>query len=175
MKDANLQEIPSWYLIYTKPKQEERAAENLRAWQIETFIPKYREVRYNQYTGARTWLTRPLFQRYVFARFAPNNIYHKIKFTRGIHSVVTSGDAPALVDDWVINAIKGRVMEDGYVKMSDDLEPGDEVMITKGPFGRLTAIFERETGNEERVLILLKAINYQAHIEINRNLLKKVS
>jgi hypothetical protein len=55
------------------------------------------------------------------------------------------------------------------------LAPGDEVIIEEGPLKSLRGVFERETNGADRVRILLKAISFQAHLVIGREMLKKAS
>ena len=56
-------------LAYREQRTAALVAERLRAWGIEIFAPKYREGRYNQFTNTSTYVSNPLFPRYVFARF----------------------------------------------------------------------------------------------------------
>lgn len=164
-----------WYLIHTNPKQEDRASKNLQAWGVETFAAQVKERRFNKYTGAVSYVIKPLFPRYIFARFRINDLYHKVRFTRGVHSIVSFGDVPTPVDERILNIIRMRMGSDGFIKLTEDLKPGDEVLIIQGPFRSLTALFEREVKGADRVVILLDAVKYQAHIEISRGLLRKVS
>ena len=77
-------EAPKWYALQTHSLQEERAAENLNAWGVETFAPKYKERRSNQYTGRAVYFSRSLFPRYMFARFDAGRLLRKVWFTRGV-------------------------------------------------------------------------------------------
>ena len=86
------QETSQWYVVHTNPKQEERADSNLRAWGVETLHPKLKTRRFNEFTGAPTVTTRPLFPRYIFAKFNAREQLAKISFTRGVHYVVSFGD-----------------------------------------------------------------------------------
>src|SRR5215216_1172190 len=97
---------PYWYAVYTNPQQEGRAESNLWAWRVETFNPKLRERRYNQYSGKPVRVTKPLFPRYIFARFKARDLLHKVWFTRGVHSVVGCGNIPSPVDDQIIDLIQ---------------------------------------------------------------------
>jgi hypothetical protein len=45
MSDSCEDDGSCWYVIQTKPKQEDRADLNLRAWKIETFAPTLKERR----------------------------------------------------------------------------------------------------------------------------------
>ena len=84
-------ETACWYAIHAKPKQEGRAESNLLAWGVETFVPRVKERRYNRIIGAATYHIKPLFPRYLFARFKASELLHKVCFTRGISSVVGFG------------------------------------------------------------------------------------
>jgi transcriptional antiterminator RfaH len=160
--------IPGWYAIHTHPKQENRAERNLQAWNVETFLPKIRDCRFNEFTGEPTYFIKPLFPGYLFARFALNNLLHKVRFTRGVHSVVCIGSDPAPVNDSVIEIIAAQIDETGFVKISSDLEPGAKVLIQAGPFKGLTGIFEREASDADRIKILLDCVSFQARVEVER-------
>jgi hypothetical protein len=61
-----------WFVIHTNPRQEQRAVTNLRAAGIETFLPEIKVKKYNPYSGALSYLYKPLFPRYLFAGFVPS-------------------------------------------------------------------------------------------------------
>ena len=169
-------ETPRWYAVHTHSLQEERAAENLNAWGIETFAPKYKERRVNPYTGRPVYFTRSLFPRYVFARFDAGRMLRKVWFTRGVCKVVGFGDGPVPVEDEIIDMIKSRVGQDGFVQFNEEvLKPGDKVVVRDGPLADLVGVFERDVEDGDRVLMLLTAISYQGHVTIERQLLKKIS
>jgi transcriptional antiterminator RfaH len=167
-------DICSWYAIHTNPKQEMRAESNLNAWGVETYLPKIRECSINQYNNNCTWLIKPLFPRYFFARFRFNTIGHKIRYTRGIRDIVGFGETPAAVDDEIIKLIRSRHNELGYVKLEGDINPGDEIVVKDGIFKGIHGIFERDVSNSDRVMILLKAIQFQAHIIVDKVTLRKI-
>ena len=168
-------ETPRWYAVHTHSLQEERAAENLIAWGVETFAPKYRERRVNPYNGRPTYFTRSLFPRYIFARFEAGRLLRKVWFTRGVCQVVGFGDGPVPVEDGIIELIKSRVAEDGFVQFNEDLKRGDKVVIRDGPLANLVGIFERDVEDGDRVQMLLTAISYQGRVTVDRQFLKKIS
>jgi len=164
-----------WYAIHTHPKEEDRAANNLIAWNVETFNPKIKERRVNQFTGAATYERKPLFPRYIFARFDASSLLSKIVFTRGVKRVVSFGDGPVPVEDEIINFIKDQVGQDGLIQVGEELKRGDLVTVKDGLLGELSGIFEREIKGTDRVKILLNAINYQASIVVAKEYVKKKS
>src|SRR6185503_3188304 len=161
-----------WYVVHTNPKQEERANSNLVAWGVETLYAKLKARRHNEFTGVPTYITQPLFPRYLFAKFKREQL-SKILFTRGVHDVVCFGDGPACVSEEIIDVIRERIDQNGFVKLNNDFKPGDKVVISAGPLKNLIGVFEREVKGSERVMILLTAIGYQGHLEVDRNLIKR--
>lgn len=162
-----------WYAVHTRPKNEDRANCNLIAWGVEAFAPRVREYRYNEYTRKPTALSKPLFPRYIFARFNALALLHKVNYTKGVHSVVSFNDSPFPVRHAEITLIKSRMDENGFIKMNDELNPGDEVTIKSGAFAGLNGIFDREINGRDRVVIFLNAVKYQASVTIERTLIQK--
>ena len=165
----------SWYALHTHLHQEDRAAANLRAWNIELFYPKTREQRRNAFSGAITCLTKPFFPRYLFARFDADQLLHKVWFTRGVHSVVSFGGTPSPIDDEVIEFLQLRADKDGFIRLGEELKPGDKVVMKGGMLDSIVGIFEREMNDSERVMILLQTVNYQGHIVVVRDSVRKVA
>jgi transcriptional antiterminator RfaH len=163
-----------WYVIRTQPKQEVRAECNLKAWNINTFHPKISERSINPFTGLVSYVVKPLFSRYIFARFDLNTTYRRVCFTRGVHSVVNFGGGPVSVDDEIIELIQSRVGEDGLVKLDNELNQGDQVMIDNGPLKHMVGVFQHDIKGTDRVAILLTAISYQGRIIIEKDLVKKI-
>ena len=48
-------------------------------------------------------------------------------------------------------------------------------MVKDGPLKNLAGIFEREMKDTDRIRILLESVSYQAHIEIERDMVEKAS
>lgn len=165
----------NWFLIHTNPRQEERTTSNLRTCNVETFSPVIREWRQNQFTGQLHCTIKPLFARYVFARFNIEEQLHKVRYTRGVHELVSFGDGPVLVDDEIIQIIRSRIGKDGFVRIGDDLQSGDSVVVREGALQGFVGVFESEMKDSDRVVVLLNTINYQAHLQIDRRMLRKVN
>ena len=165
----------SWYVVHTHPKQEDRTASNLRTLGIETINPKWFQNKYNEFSGKKTRLVKPLFPGYIFSRFKYNDVYHKVRFTRGVHSLVSFSNGPMTVDEEIVELIRSRIGSDGFVKMTEDLKPGDEVVIKDGRFQNLCGVFESDMQDADRVRILLTTVGFQAHVVVDRALVNKLS
>jgi len=164
-----------WYVVHTHPKQEDRTNTNLRAWGIETFNPTLKVNKYNEFTGKVTHLIKPLFPSYIFSRFNYNDSYHRVRYTRGVHSLVSFSNVPVPVDDEIVELVKSQIGGDGFVKTFDDFKAGDEVVINHGRFQNFCGVFEREIPDSDRVRILLNTVSFQAHVVVDRALVSKAS
>ena len=173
MSEAAIEDATCWYVIHTHTKQEDRAVSNLRVLGVPILNPKVRERRYNQFSSVPTYVTKPLFARYIFAQFRINDLYHKVRFTRGVYSVISFGEVPTPIDEDVIALIQSNMKEDGFVRIDKEIKPGDRVIVQEGPLKNFAGIFEREMKDTDRIRILLETVSYQAHIEIKRDMVKK--
>lgn len=165
----------SWYVVHTHPKQEDRTAVNLQAWGMETLSPKLRVNRCNEFSGQISRVARPLFPSYIFTRFRFNESYHRVRFTRGVNSVITFNDQPTPLEDQIIDLIRARIESNGFVKTIDDFQAGDEVVINEGRFQNFCGVFEREIEDADRVRILLNTVSFQAHIVVDKVLVTRLA
>lgn len=175
MRENGEHETPCWYVIHTKPKQEDRADFNLKAWNVKTFAPKIKEPRRDSSTGRPTYLVKPLFPGYIFAYFRASELLHKICFTRGVHSVVNFGGEPCPVADEIIELLQSRRSEDGFIQLGEELQPGDSVIINRGNLKNFAGVLEGKVDDQGRVTILLTAVSYQGRIVIEQDWVRKIS
>jgi transcriptional antiterminator RfaH len=166
---------PLWYAVYTKPKEEERADSNLRAWGVKTFTPKIRERRRGRGYHNMTNVIKHLFPRYIFAQFISNADLHKVNYTRGVCNVVGFGEKPCPVDDVIIDTIQSQIGEEGFIRFGEDIHKGEKVMIQDGPFESFNGTVEREMRDSDRLVVLLSSVSYQGRLIIEKALVKKMA
>jgi transcriptional antiterminator RfaH len=173
MESEHPQNGLGWYVIHTKHNQEDRAENNLRAWGIETFNPKIKARFPRQREGRPRVSGKPLFPQYIFARFDPTQLLHKVTFTRGVHEVVRFGGQTIPVDNEMMAIMRARVGDDGFIKIGEEFKAGNRVLVKDGPFRNFIGIFERELKEPERVRILLTTVNFQSHVVLERDSITK--
>lgn len=152
--------MAEWYVVHTHPRQEDRAIRNLLLWGIE-LLPLW--VRAPRNVGR----FEPLFPGYVFAKFDIPCMLRNVRFTRGVHSVVSFGGKPAPVHDDIIAICRSRIGQDGYVQITPKFQVNEPVVIQSGPFKGMTAVFEKEMPGRQRVSVLLRALSWQARVELD--------
>ncbi|RUO80280.1 transcription/translation regulatory transformer protein RfaH [Idiomarina tyrosinivorans] len=147
--------MEEWFVVKTKPKQEQRALANLEHQGMEAFLPKLSQQRVQR--GKRKVVLEPMFPGYLFVQL-PNfdEQFYKIKNTFGVASLVRFGDhTPTIPDSWV-QQLKATTTE------RDDFAPkvGDTVEIEQGPFAGLSAKIVGLDG-ESRCMVLLEFLQKQ--------------
>jgi transcriptional antiterminator RfaH len=163
----------NWFAIHTKPRQEDLAADALRLGEIETFFPKLR--RKKTIRRKLQWITRPLFPRYIFARFDYDQSQRLVHYANGVSRIVKFGDTPVIVDESIIQAIRDRAVEEIVTVQPPSFQRGDLVEIQDGPLRGLQGIFERDLSDSERVLILLECLAQGTRVEISRDQLERIT
>ena len=159
---------PKWYAIKTKPRQESRAASNLRSWGLETLAPKTLSS-----LASKSARGGPLFPGYLFARFDANSLLGRVRFTRGVNDVVGLGESATPVDDSIIALIRSRLDSDGIVRLRPPTA-GMSVEVVSGPMQSLVGVFERELPEQDRVIILLATMGGQVHANLPKELVQAV-
>ena len=90
----------NWYLVHTKPRQEEMALRNLQVQNYECYLPTLPKEKISQ--QALTLVDQPLFPRYLFIRLGidfKSQSWSPIRSTPGVSRLVRFGLEPAKVDD----------------------------------------------------------------------------
>jgi transcriptional antiterminator RfaH len=155
----------AWHALATKPRQEDRAVENLAAWNVCTLAPKL-----EAHAGERQ---KFLFPGYVFALFSWITMANKIRFTHGISYIVSFGGKPAEISDEIINSICRRIDQNGTVIHNKDFEAGEQIRIVSGPLRDFQGVFEKEMPDGERVRILLTTLTFTRSVVVSKYDLRK--
>lgn len=161
-----------WYVVQTKPRNEERAQFHLDREGIETLSPLMEAC---SSKGGRSRMTvKPLFPNYIFARFVLERDYPKVKWARGVNKVVGRGREPIPISDEVVKEIRNRIDENCVVKRAYDLNPHDTVKIKEGPLRDFIGIFDRWMSKEGRIRVLLSLIGYQTSVQLHYSQVEKI-
>ncbi len=155
----------SWFVVHTKPSQEENVAMHLKRKGIETYLPKIETCVYNGLKKIKK--TKSLFPNYLFAGCERKNIT-QVCWTRGVKKVLWENNAPQPINDELIFSLKSLTGDDGLIRPPqwDTYQKHDLVLITSGPFKDLYALFDHWESDKERVCLLLKLLNAQIRVTV---------
>jgi len=160
--------MTKWYLVYSKPRQENVAEINLDRQGYKVWLPRMQASR--RRAGRWTEAIEPVFPRYLFVQLnAGGDNFSPIRFTRGVNGLVRIGMEPAVVADAVVDGLRGAADPRTGLLLPKlaELRIGDPVEITEGPFQGLQGIFLAKSG-EERVLMLLDILGQANRVTLSR-------
>lgn len=148
-----------WYAIYTKPRQEQRAADNLLNQGYNCFLPLMTVDKVKN--NAVVKVHQPLFGRYLFIELsASTSNWMPIRSTKGVSNMVSFANKPARVPSGLIEALQSAP----ELALSK-FEPQQLLTVQSGAFAGLTGVFQKlvnEPDGESRALLLVEIL-YKTH------------
>ena len=148
-----------WFLLQTKVKQEQRAAENLERQDVASFCPMIRVDKISR--GRRSEVLDVLFPGYLFVQLGESSVSTTaVRSTRGVSHFVTSAGAPIKVPQGLVEQLRQRVTADADVVMSQLPKSGAKMQVIDGPFKGLNAVFTEPDGNN-RAIVMVTLLSQQ--------------
>ena len=163
----------SWFAVYTKPRQEQIALENLQRQGFRCFLPM--AINPYQRRSAKKPRIEPLFPRYLFLNaIADQQSLGPVRSSYGVSNLVRFGMQLATVPEFMIDDINRRCdPKTGLVQLEPvPVELGDKVKVFDGPFAGIEGIF-RERKGTNRALLLISMLGTQSTVEVDSLLLQK--
>ena len=148
-----------WYLVQCKPRQDERAEENLQRQGYECSRPACRRERLLR--GQRQYVQESLFPGYLFIHMPQGANWAPLRSTRGVARVVAFGGRPLAVSCELVSQLQNRA----ETHIITTFNPGDKVTILDQGFAGIESIFMSMDG-EERVILLINLMNRQQQISL---------
>ncbi len=158
-----------WYVIHTRPRQEERALENLTRQGYKAWMP-WLEV--EKIIGGRiTKVIEPMFSRYLFIQLDQvTTNWGPIRSTLGVSKLVTFGNQAASISNEFVEILQRTPLQDS----KHILKQGDEVEIMQGPLKGVKGIFDQQDG-ELRAMILIELINQSHKVQVSMQELRPLN
>jgi len=159
-----------WYLVHTKPRQEEIALTNLERQGYECYLPQMRIERVRRRKAEVA--TEPMFPRYLFIRLDSSDqgkSWSPIRSTLGVSQLVHFGARAAKVDNTLVDLLRQR---ERALPTEAMFHSGDSVVVTHGPFAGIEAIYQT-TDAERRAFILLEILSKPVSMHVDAGRLRK--
>src|SRR5262249_55494140 len=144
-----------WYVVQTHVHAENKAAAHLVRQGYSIYLPRYLKRR--RHARRVEVVAAPLFPRYLFVaidRTAQG--WRSILSTVGVTQLVRHGDEPTAVPAGIVDALRGREDEGGWIKLDPrpSFAPGAKIRVVEGVFSDCLGLFEG-MADRDRVAILL--------------------
>jgi transcriptional antiterminator RfaH len=159
--------MTEWYVVHTRPLEEERALANLRRQSFEAYLPTYRSRRTH---GRRVeFVRRPLFPRYLFVTLdMSRDVWRPILSTFGVSNLVRIGERPLAVPRGIVESLRAN---EEAATFDDALDParqmkcGASIRVISGPFADLVGKFQG-LADVERVIVLLDLLGREVNVRL---------
>lgn len=171
----DIENLPqAWLVVRSKPRQERVAVCHLREREVEPYCPMYLEP---------PWHTRaprgpvPLFGGYLFVRCVPQTQLNAVSYCPGVQHVVRFDREPATVEQGIIDALRAREAERGYVVPSElefGIAKGRKVRVMSGPLKEMEGIFRGYLRGGQRARVLMEFLRRKSLVEVDTELLAVV-
>jgi len=154
-----------WYLVHTKPRQENCALENLERQGYACYLPTLRVEKLRQ--GRLTVLEEPLFPRYLFIQLGHDDSaksWAPIRSTRGVCRLVSFGVEPAKVEDSLIDYLKTQAARAQNLPQPL-FSPGERVWLTGAPFAGVEGLYQMADG-QQRAMVLIELLSRPVRVPV---------
>ena len=182
----------SWYVAYTKPRQESVAEFNLQRQNFDTYLPLLKVVgkqaaqpdgkqsatqgdRQNHVPTATSTSYEPMFPRYLF--FKPASQKQSIaaaRSSRGVHGLVTFGTELAMVPPNVVLTIRELEAQrnDADIASISPFQPGRRVRLRDTALGGIEGVVHAV--GAKRVVLLMDILGQHKTLKVTHSQLELV-
>ena len=160
-----------WFVAATHPNREKLAEQQLANQAFITFFPKrLKTVRHARKSQNRVV---SFFPGYLFVALdLKANRWRSINGTIGVKSLIMGGDRPLAVPEGVVEQLQEMTDEKGFLKLRDELNPGDRIRILNGPMADMIGEIDRLDG-KHRARVLLDLLHSKVHTVVPLDNLSK--
>ncbi|NLP59247.1 UpxY family transcription antiterminator [Lutibacter sp. B1] len=162
-----------WYAIYTHSRAEKKVFERLKVAGYEAFLPLITTIK--QWSDRKKKVEVPLINSFVFVN-TNNDKLNKTLSIPGVVTVLKYLGKPAVVRNEEIENLKILVNsnEDFQKIESINLEKGEDIVVTKGPFMGLFAKYIQCSG-KHKVIVEVEAIKSFFEVTIPLSHISKIN
>jgi transcription antitermination factor NusG len=153
---------PTWYAVYTLPKNEKSLLKHLDVRQIESFLPTW-ESTHTWKNRQRVKVVQPLFPSYLFVRIRETE-RSKVLQSPGAVRIIGNCQGPLSISDSEIEFLRSDFCRE-RVQPYRELVVGRRVCIKSGLMQGVQGTLV-EKRNSMRFVLTIEMINQNASIEV---------
>jgi transcription antitermination factor NusG len=132
----------NWFALYTKPRSEFKASQQLAGVEIEHYLPTVTKLK--QWSDRKKKVTEPLIRGYIFIYATEHQRLASVE-QPSIVRCVFDGGHPASIPEWQIDNIRKMLSLKSEIIVYNGIVFGTKVKIKNGPFEGVVGIV---TNNE---------------------------
>jgi transcription antitermination factor NusG len=94
-----------WYVVQSKPREEERALHFLKEKGFHTYLPRMEVVKVRKFKNVKS--KQALFPGYLFCRFDKDKNLGHVRWTQGVKKLLPESVSPMFIDDEIVQNSAG--------------------------------------------------------------------
>lgn len=177
---TTLEERPQWYVIHTYSGYENKVKANLER-RVESMgmegkifrvlVPTQEEITYKD--GKKKVAKKKIYPGYVLVEmFMSDDSWYVVRNTPGVTGFVGSGNKPIPLHDSEVQVIM-RQMGLAEAKPRIDVEIGDHVRVTSGPFVDFTGVVEDIDPDRGKLRVIASVFGRDTPVELDFSQVEK--
>ncbi len=178
--DLTAEEKANWYVIHTYSGHEQKVKANLEKRIASTGMEdKIHEIlvpmeeRLERKKGRDEVVKKKIFPGYVLIKMEMgDDSWYVVRNTPGVTGFVSSGTKPLpLQKEEIQHILQGMGLKDKELKI--DLEPGDHVVITEGPFKDNSGTVDEVYPDQRKAKVLVDVFGRETPMELELSQFEK--
>jgi transcriptional antiterminator RfaH len=155
-----------WYVVHTKPRQEQLACDNLCRQGFNTYLPRLKVIKRVQ--GQHRAVFDPLFPRYIFLQ--PSSASQSISPVRssiGVSTVVRFGQEPAAISNELVLGLRRFEAYQNATK-NEEISPfkeGKMVRVVEGALKGMEGLILKTS--KQRVTLLMQLLGQEREVNLD--------
>lgn len=154
-----------WFALYTRPRQEFKAELQLKAEDINYYLPII--TRLKQWSDRKKKITEPVLKGYIFI-FADEKERELSLQQLSIVRCLFDNGCPAVIPEWQIDNLKKFLNHESDVIVHSGIVPGAKVKILDGPFAGVVGVIKNEAKGKT-IAVNIELLNRSVLTQISNN------
>lgn len=152
----SIKEEKFWFALYTKPKSEFKAEEQLNALGVEHYLPVI--VKEKQWSDRKKKISEPVIRGYIFIYADEKERLLSLEQYSIVRCVFDRGRA-AKIPAWQIENLKKMLSAKSEIFLHDGLTPGKKVIIKNGPFEGVIGVVKEYEDGKKTIAVSIDLLN----------------
>lgn len=127
----------NWFALYTKPRHEFKAEEQLSKAGIFNYLPTI--IKLKQWSDRKKKVSEPVLRGYIFIYATESDRLEALEQTAVIRCICEHG-RPAVIPEWQIENLKKMLEYKADYFIQEGLVSGTRVEIKEGPFAGVIGV-----------------------------------
>lgn len=155
----------SWYALYTRPRQEFKAAERMEIINVQHYLPTIKKLK--QWSDRKKLITEPLLRGYIFILADERERLAALQEYPVLNCVFDQGK-PAVIPKWQMENLANFLQKESEFYLYEGLLPGKKVRINKGPFAGVVGTIQ-QSDNHNTLAVTIELLNRSILAHITRD------